>query len=51
MKLSVNKAKLIGLWARNCATIQQVWVLKICLQSQKVSGPFEKWAPVIPYHL
>ena len=24
---------------------------KICLQSQKVSGPFEKWAPVIPYHL
>ena len=26
MKLSVNKAKLTGLWARNCATIQQVWI-------------------------
>ena len=24
MKLSVNEAKLIGLWAGNCATIQQV---------------------------
>ena len=28
MKLSVNEAKLTGLWARNCATIQQVWILK-----------------------
>ena len=26
MKLSVNEAKLTGLWARNCATIQQVWI-------------------------
>ena len=27
MKLSVNEAKLTGLWAWNCATIQQVWIL------------------------
>ena len=27
MKLSVNKAKLTGLWAWNCATIQQVVIL------------------------
>ena len=26
MKLSVNEAKLTFLWARNCATIQQVWI-------------------------
>ena len=28
MKLSVNEEKLTGLWARNCATVQQVWILK-----------------------
>ena len=28
MKLSVNETKLNGLWARNCATIQQVVILK-----------------------
>ena len=28
MKLSVNETKLTGLWARNCASIQQVWILK-----------------------
>ena len=28
MKLSVNEAKLTGLYPRNCATIQQVWILK-----------------------
>ena len=33
MKLSVNEARLTGLWARNCATIQQVWILKFA------SGP------------
>ena len=27
MKLSVNEAKLTGLWARNCDTIQQVVIL------------------------
>ena len=29
MKLSVNEAKLTGLYARNCATIQQVLILKL----------------------
>ena len=28
MKLSVNGGKLTGLWARNCATIQQVLIWK-----------------------
>ena len=42
MELSVNEAELAGLWARNFATIQQVF---ICLRVQKVTGPFEKQAP------
>ena len=29
MKLSVSEAKLTGLYARNCATIQQVLILKL----------------------
>ena len=28
MKLSVNETKLTGLWARTCATFQQVMILK-----------------------
>ena len=28
MKLSLNEAKLTGLWARNCTDIQQVLILK-----------------------
>ena len=35
MKLSVNKAKLTGLWARNCTTIQQVLFLKIAFGPEK----------------
>ena len=42
MELSVNEAELAGLWARNFATIQQVF---ICLRVQKVTGSFEKQAP------
>ena len=38
MKLAVNEAKLTVLWARNCATVQQVLILK-------VAGSFEKRAP------
>ena len=34
MKLSVNEAKLTGLWARNCASIQQV-----CLRAQLRAFP------------
>ena len=38
MKLSVNKAKLSGLWARNCATIQQVLILKFAFEPEKFPG-------------
>ena len=38
MKLSVNKAKLTGLWARNCATIQLVLILKFTFAPEKLSG-------------
>ena len=41
MKLSANEIKLNGLWASNCATTQQVLILKICLRARKVSGSFE----------
>ena len=48
MKLSVNKAKLTGLWARNCtATIQLVLILNFTFErlTRNVIGPFEKRAP------
>ena len=35
MKLSVNEAKLTGLWARNCASIQQILTLKFALGPEK----------------
>ena len=38
MKLSVNEAKLTGLWARNWATIQQVLILKFALGPEKLLG-------------
>ena len=38
MKLSVNKAQLAGLWAWNCATIQQVWILKFALGPETFPG-------------
>ena len=38
MKLSVNKTQLTGLWAWNCATIQQVWILKFALGPEKFPG-------------
>ena len=41
MKLSATEIKLNGLWARSCATIQQVLILKIFLRARKVSGAFE----------
>ena len=44
MKLSVNEAKLAGLWARNCATIQQVLILKFAFGPEKFSAAFEKQA-------
>ena len=44
MKLSVNEAILIGLWARNCSTIQQGLILKFAFGPEKFPGLFEKWA-------
>ena len=41
MKLSATEIKLNGFWARNCAAIQQVLILKICLRAREVSGSFE----------
>ena len=38
MKLSVNEAKLTGLYARNCATIQQVLILKFAFGTEKLPG-------------
>ena len=36
MKVSVNEAKLTGLWARNYATIQQVLILKFAFGPEKL---------------
>ena len=38
MKLSVNEAKVAGLWARNCATIQQGSILKLAFEPEKFPG-------------
>ena len=44
MKLSVNEAKLTGLWAWNCATIKQVWILK-CAFDPKSLLDFRETGP------
>ena len=51
IKLSFNEAKLSGLWARNCATIQQVLIYKLPSGPKRrwVSGPFEKRAPEVVF--
>ena len=38
MKVSINEAKLTGLWARNCAIIQQVLILKFVFGPEKFPG-------------
>ena len=38
MKVSVNEAILIGLWARNCSTIQQGLILKFAFGPEKFPG-------------
>ena len=38
MKLLGEEAELTGLWAGNCATIQQVWILKFALGPKKFPG-------------
>ena len=35
MKLSLNEAKLTGLWAKNCTAIQQVLILKFDFRPKK----------------
>ena len=38
IKLSVNEAKLTGLWDKNCATIHQVVILKFAFRPKKFPG-------------
>ena len=38
MKLPVNEAKLPDLWARNFATIQQMFILKFAFGTEKLRG-------------
>ena len=45
MKLSVNKAKLTGFWARNYATIQQVLILEFSFKPEKLLGLLKKCNP------
>ena len=47
MNLSVNEAKLAGLWARNCATIQQVLILKFAFGPEKFPG-LSRNEPLVP---
>ena len=44
MKLSVDEAKLTGMWARNCAAFQQVVILKFALGPEK----FPENGPPVP---
>ena len=38
IKLVVKEAKLTSLWAGNCATIQQVWILKFAFGAKRFPG-------------
>ena len=42
MKLAVNEAKLTGLWAGNCATIQQVLISKFAFGPETSYRAFRK---------
>ena len=47
MKLSINEAKLTGLWARNCAAVKQVSNLKFAFGPEKLpelskNGPLDR---------
>ena len=46
MKLSVDEAKLTGMWARNCAAFQQVVILKFALGPEKFPGLPRNGPPV-----
>ena len=45
MKLSVDETKLTGLWARTCATFQQVMILKFSFGPEKSPG-FSRYGSV-----
>ena len=47
INLSVNKAKLTGLWARNWATIQQILILKFAFGPEKFPGLLRN-GPLVP---
>ena len=44
MKPSVNEATFAGLWARNCATIQQVLIQKFAFGPEKLPGLSRNWS-------
>ena len=45
MKLSVDEAKLTGLWAKNFATIQLILISKYAFKPEKLTGP---WPALLP---
>ena len=47
MKLLLNDAKSTGLWARNCATIEQFLFLKFALGPEKFPGVSRNRAQVV----
>ena len=44
MKLSIKKAKLTGLWAMNCASVQEVLILKFPFGARTFSVPLSNGA-------
>ena len=50
IKLSVNEAKLTGLWARNCATFQQILILKFAFELERLPG-LSRNGPLGPFRL
>ena len=46
MKLSVDEAKLTGMWVRNCAAFRQVVILKFALGPEKFPGLPRNGPPV-----
>ena len=51
IKLSVNEAKLTGLWDRNCATFQQVVILKLAFGPEKFPGLSRNGPQKFSFHL
>ena len=46
MKLSVDEAKLTGMWAWNCTAFRQVMILKFALGPEKFPGLLRNGPPV-----